>query len=94
MTIESYGTAIVNGLDTISAMVGAIELDRQPTMQLDVLMRMQAIIDAIINGGGGNGNGNGTISPVKTYNFVDINQAQDISLTLESENYYENNREE
>lgn len=71
----SYGTQIVERLDEITTLINAMEVtERQQTMQLDVLMRLDSIISAIaggdIGGGGGNPGGDGgdggIISPVKT----------------------------
>ena len=61
--MTSYGTQIVQKLDAISSLVGATEMNGQPSMQLDVLMRLDAIIDAIVNGGGGGQQG---LTPVKS----------------------------
>jgi len=47
----TYGTQVVERLDAISAIVGALEIpNRLPTMQLDVLTRLDAIKSAAIKG--------------------------------------------
>ena len=67
----TYGTKVVGKLDTISALVGAIEIpNRLGSMQLDVLTRMDAIIVAVQELLGGGGPGGGTppaVSPVKHF---------------------------
>jgi len=69
--MTSYGTQIVAKADTILSMLGAEPIERQPSMQLDVLTRMDAIIDAIGNGGNGgnNGGGNNGLSIIKQLNI-------------------------
>lgn len=55
--IESYGTEIVKNMNTIIVLMGGVIPDRQPTMQMDILLRMGIIIELIETGGGGNGGG-------------------------------------
>ena len=86
--MTTYGTEIVKRLDAISAIVGALEIpNRLPTMQLDVLTRLDAIIAAILNGGGGTTPPPPVISPVKTLNLT-VDQLTNINLDTTNGYFY------
>ena len=55
--MTSYGTQLVEKLNTMLVFYGIPVPERQPTMQQDILVRMDLLIEGV--GGGGSGGGGG-----------------------------------